>query len=158
MSTSDNVFLAADGSAEEVAGWLVTVLELEPVADPQLKPEQRLFRTAARTVDAALGVVVGPNTFGEVNPEPDEVQALDRYPIDVNVRLVGRKDEALQLRETRAIFERLTAERPDVPVLLIHNLDTLVAAHLPGAGTHFFVPPISPDADDLDVWRPWVRS
>jgi hypothetical protein len=41
-------------------------------------------------------------------------------------------------------------------MLLVHNLDTLVAAHLPGAGTHAFDPSISPDAQDGDTWRPWV--
>ncbi|MEI8410661.1 MULTISPECIES: hypothetical protein [unclassified Kribbella] len=44
----------------------------------------------------------------------------------------------------------------DLPMLLAHNLDTLVAAHLPGVGTHTFDQPISPDGPDVDVWRPWV--
>ncbi|WP_350274886.1 hypothetical protein [Kribbella sp. HUAS MG21] len=68
------------------------------------------------------------------------------------------KDEAWQLRETKAVFEELVAARPDLPVLLVHNLDTLVSAHLPGAGTQTFDPPIAPDAEDIDTWRSWVRS
>lgn len=156
MSTNDNVFLATDGPIETVAEWLAVVLDLEPVADPGLKDDERLFRSGARTAERVLGLMVSPNKFAEADPEPDEIQAIDRYPIDLDVRLVGAKDEELQLRETQAIFDRLATARPDVPMLLVHNLDTLVAAHLPGVGTHTFERPISPDAPDLDVWHPWV--
>jgi hypothetical protein len=54
------------------------------------------------------------------------------------------------------IFDDLVAGRPDVPALLVHNLDTLVSAHLPGAGTRSFDPLITPDVEDIDTWRPWV--
>ena len=156
MSTSDNVFVATEYSVTEAAGWLADVLGMEAVADSELKEDERLFRRSARTAAGELAVLVRANGFAVVDPEPDEVQALDRYPIDLSIRLVGRKDEALQLRETKAIFAELTAARPDVPVLLVHNLDTLVSAHLPGPGTHTFDPPITPDAPDIDTWRPWV--
>jgi hypothetical protein len=156
MSTNDNVFLATDEPVGTVAGWLAAVLDLEPVADPGLKDDERLFRSGARTAERVLGLLVSPNEFAEIDPEPDEIQAIDRYPIDLDIRLVGPKDEELQLRETQAIFDRLATARPDVPMLLVHNLDTLVAAHLPGVGTHTFEPLISPDAPDLDVWQPWV--
>ena len=81
------------------------------------KKEQRLFRRSARTASAELGVLVRPNGFAEVDPEPDEIQAIDRCPIDISIRLVGHNDEEWQLRETTAIFDDLTAARPDVPVL-----------------------------------------
>jgi hypothetical protein len=156
MSTSDNVFVAAEQSAAEVSVWLADVLGLEPVVDHALNEEERLFRRAARTASGEIGVLVRPNSFAEVDPEPDEIQAIDRYPIDLSIRLVGHNDEEWQLRETQRIFDDLATERPDVPTLLVHNLDTLVCAHLPGAGTHSFDPLITPDAPDIDTWRSWV--
>ncbi|MEU4607241.1 hypothetical protein AB0F43_30015 [Kribbella sp. NPDC023972] len=158
MSTSDDVFLATDEPVEGVAEWLADVLALEAVADPELKDNELLFRASARTAQGDLGVLVSPNNYVEVDPEPEEISALDRYSIDLDIRLVGRKDEDLQLRETKALFGELVAARPDVPMLLVHNLDTLVAAHLPGVGTNTFDQLISPDAPDIDTWRPWVVS
>ncbi|TDD30424.1 hypothetical protein E1218_01055 [Kribbella turkmenica] len=156
MSANDNVFLAADEPIGAVAEWLAVVLDLEPVADPELKEHERLFRTSAAGAQRELGLLVRPNRYAESAPGPDEIQALDKYPVDLDIRLVGPKDENLQLRETTVVFDRLVAARSDVPMLLIHNLDTLVAAHLPGTGTHTFSPPITPDAPDLETWRPWV--
>jgi hypothetical protein len=156
MSTSDNVFVATHEPVEQVAEWLADVLALEPVADPELKENERLFRGSARTGQGDLGLLVSPNNYVEVDPEPDEISALDRYPIDIDIRLIGRKDEERQLRETQAIFGELVAARPDLPMLLVHNLDTLVAAHLPGVSTHSFDQLISPDPPDDEVWRPWV--
>jgi len=156
MSTNDNVFLAADGPIGTVAEWLAVVLDLESVADPDLRENERLFRGSALAAQRELGLLLRPNTYAEIAPEPDAVQALDRYPIDLDIRLTGPQDDELQLRETRAVFDRLVTARNDVPMLLIHNLDTLVAAHLPGSGTHSFEPLISPDAPDINVWRPWV--
>jgi hypothetical protein len=158
MSTSDNVFVAAGDSVAEVAEWLVDVLELEPVVDADLKDDERLFRRATRTEAGTVAVRVRPNGFAVVDPEPDEIQAIDRYPIDLSIWLVGKKDEEWQLRETTAIFGDLVTARPDVPALLVHNLDTLVSAHLPGAGTHTFDPPITPDVEDIDTWRSWTIS
>ena len=140
MSTNDNVFLAADGPIGAVAEWLAVVLDLEPVADPDLKENERLLRGSALAAQRELGLLLRPNTYAEIDPEPDGIQALDRYPVDLDVRLIGPKDEDLQLRETRLVFDKLVTARDDVPMLLIHNLDTLVAAHLPGAGTHVFDP------------------
>ncbi|MFG1819451.1 hypothetical protein ACGFIF_37215 [Kribbella sp. NPDC049174] len=156
MSTDDDIFLAAIEPVDQVAQWLAGALDLEPVQASDLLEGEHLFRGHARTAERELVVLVAPNGYIEVDPEPDEVQAIDPYPIDVRVRLLGRKDEDLQLRETRAAFAALAESRPDIAMLLVHNLDTLVAAHLPGAGTHTFDEPISPDAPDIDTWRPWV--
>ena len=90
----------------------------------------------------------------EVDPEPDEIQAMDGYGIEIQVR-GGRSDEILHA-EARVIFDKLIAARSDTPMLLVHNLDTLVAAHLPGAGTHTFNPLITPDPPDDTGWQPWV--
>jgi hypothetical protein len=157
MSTSDNVFVAAGDPVAEAAEWLADVLELEPVADADPKGDERVFRRTARTGKGTVAVRVRPNGFAVLDPqEPDEIQAIDRYPIDLSIWLVGRKDEEWQLRETQEIFGDLVTARPDVPALLVHNLDTLVSAYLPGAGTHTFDPPITPDVEDIVTWRSWI--
>ncbi|MFF1820627.1 hypothetical protein ACFVWG_25200 [Kribbella sp. NPDC058245] len=149
MSDVDSVFLAVSGSPAEVAAWVVDDIGAEVMA-----AEGDVVRLRARgvTVDQWLGVVVQPNGFAEVDPEPDEVQAMDAYGIEVQVRGGG---EALRA-EADLIFQKLIDRRPSVPMLLLTNLDTLVAAHLPEAGTHFFEQPISPDEPDAEAWRPWV--
>jgi hypothetical protein len=43
-------------------------------------------------------------------------------------------------------------------MMLVHDLDLMVAAHLPGAGTYDFPASVTVDAPDQDVWRPWVIS
>lgn len=158
MSTSDNVFLATSEPIDQVARWLADVIDLEPMQAADALEGEHVFRGAARTPQREIIAVVAPNGYIEVDPAPDEVSAIDRYAIDVTIRLVGRKDEQLQLRETQAVFDALTQSRPDIAMLLVHNLDTLVAAHLPGTGTHTFDEPITPDAPDIETWRPWVAN
>jgi hypothetical protein len=156
MSTSDNVFVATEDSVVEVATWLAGGLGLEPVEDAGLKDDERLLRRSTRTGAAAVAILVRPNGFAVADPEPDEIQAIDRYPIDIHVRLVGTKDEEWQLREATAIFDELVTARPGVPALLVHNLDTSVSAYLPGAGVQTFDPAITPDDEDIETWRPWA--
>ena len=156
MSTSDNVFLAAAETIDQVAEWLANTLDLESIQDSDLEENEHMFRGRARASDGELVLLLAPNGYIEVDPAPDEIQAIDPYPMDLKVRLAGRKDEELQRRETRAVFDSLIQARPDIPMLFVHNLDTLVAAHLPGRGTQTFEPEITPDAPDADTWRPWV--
>lgn len=78
MSTSDNAFVATGESVADVAGWLAGGLGLEPVVDADLRDDERLFRRSTRT--GVVAVLVRPNGFAVVDPEPDEIQAIDRYP------------------------------------------------------------------------------
>ena len=109
------------------------------------------YRVHARTFDGIIGVYVGPNGY---QPEPGEPQAMDGYPIVVDVQSRNRKPA--QPQETLLAFEALVAALPDVPAILSHNVDTLVAAYLPGAGVHHFDPNVSLDDPDIETWRPWV--
>ncbi|TDW84481.1 hypothetical protein EV137_7295 [Kribbella pratensis] len=153
MSVVDSVFLAVSGGQQEVVDWLV-----EGVGAEVLVTETSAVRLRMRGESAAdwLGVVVQPNGYVVPDPEPDEVQAMDGYAIEVQVR-GGGSDDILH-REAGRLFETLITTRPEVPALLVHNLDTLVSAHLPGAGTHTFDPLITPDVEDIDTWRAWVRG
>ncbi|MDX2973679.1 hypothetical protein PWY87_10470 [Kribbella solani] len=156
MSTDDSIFLAGNDPLGEVAGWLGAALGLEPVDDPELKDGVFLFRGSARTVAGDLFVLVEPNVYGEIDPEPEDVSAIDGYQGVADVRYAGSKDEELQEREARALFDELAARQPGVAMVLAHNMALLTAAYLPGAGIKTFPPRTTLDAADLNVWRPWV--
>jgi hypothetical protein len=151
MADSDEIFLALDAPLEEAAERVAAVLALQFNGDLRVDTGERQYEGRARTFDGVIGVYVGPNTF---EPEPDEVQAMDRYAVVVDVQSRQRKDA--QAAETRLVFEVLTGALPDVPALLSHNVELLVASYLPGSGIHAFEPGTTLDEPDLDTWRPWV--
>jgi len=151
MSVVDSVFVAGAESVGQVVGWVVEVAGAEVMLQDG---DAVRLRVGAATVDGWLGMVVQPNGYVEVDPEPDEIQAMDAYGIEVQLR--GGGAEATLHVEAGLIFDKLVAARPDVAMLLVHDLDFLVAAHLPDVGTHTFDPPVTPDPPDDVVWRPWV--
>jgi hypothetical protein len=151
MSVVDCVFAAVAEAPAQVADWLVETLGCEVMS---AEGEVVRLRVRGSADDGWFGVVVQRNGYVEADPEPDDVQAMDAYGIEIQVRGGGR-EEVLH-RETRLIFDKVVADRPAVPMLLVHNLDTLVAAHLPGRGTYTFDQSITPDAPDLEVWCDWI--
>ncbi|MGW1345333.1 hypothetical protein ACWCOV_30095 [Kribbella sp. NPDC002412] len=151
MSVVDSVFVATAESPGQVAAWLREVAGFEGGSADGAAVR---MRARAMTVDEWLGVVAQPNGYVEVDPEPEDIQALDPYAIEIQVR-GGLREDVLHA-EARLIFDKLVTSRPDLPMLLVHNLYTLVAAHLPGAGTYIFAEQITPDASDIDTWRAWV--
>jgi hypothetical protein len=156
MSTTDDIFLVASEPLETTVDWLSRTLQLEQLEDSELAEGEYLFRGRARTMDGVLVFVVEPNTYGEVDPEPEDVSAVDRYTGVLEVRLVGAKDEESQAQEARAIFDELAATKSDVALILSHAMSWIVAAYLPGSGAHTFPPRTSLDVEDIDAWRPWV--
>jgi hypothetical protein len=136
-----------EAAAERVAA----ALGLEFNGDLRADTGELQYKCQARTFDGVIAVYVGPNTF---QPEPDEVQAMDGYAVVVEVQSRQRKDA--QADETRLAFEALTSALPDVPALLSHNVELLIASYLPDSGTHIFEPGTTLDDPDLDTWRPWV--
>lgn len=151
MSDNGSLFIRSDESLGEVVGWLSEALGLEVVAEESGR-EIRL-RGRADGDGGWMGFVVRPNGHGEVDPAPEDVQAIDRYPVEVDIRYRG---EDVLRREALVAFEKVVAARSDLPVLLLHNLALLVAAYLPGAGSKYFDEGTTPDGPDLDVWEPWV--
>jgi hypothetical protein len=151
MADSDEIFLALRTDHEEAAAQVAAVLGLEFKRDFRSESGELSYVGQARTFDGLIGVFIGPNTY---QPEPDEVQAMDGYPVTVDVQSRVQKDA--QAAEARLAFEALVGALPDVPALLAHNLELLVAAYLPGRGIHTFEPGTTLDDPDLDVWRPWV--
>ena len=151
MADSDEIFLALDEPLEVAAERVAAVLGLEFNGDLRAETGELQYKVRARTFDGVIGVYIGLNTF---EPESDELQAMDGYAVVVDVQSRNRKDA--QAEETRLAFESLVDALGDVPALLSHNVEILVAAHLPGRGTHAFAPGITLDDPDLDTWRPWV--
>lgn len=153
MANSDEIFLSLDAPLEEAAERVAAVLGLELKGDLRADTGELQYSGRARTFDGVIGIYIGPNTF---QPEPDEVQAMDRYAVVVDVQSRQRKEA--QADESRLAFEALTGALPDVPALLSHNVELLVASYLPGTGTHTFEPGTTLDDPDLNTWRPWVVS
>jgi hypothetical protein len=157
MSTQENIFLQSGAAAGDEAKLLRDLLELEPIPDTTgAGPDEYGLRGPARTVDGVLGYAIQPNHHVEPDPGPENAQAFDTYPIEIDIWL-GR-DEAVQLQEARLVFDRLVEARPDVPMLLCHDLGRLVAAYLPGRGVHEFPVGTTMDAPDADQWRDWVQA
>jgi hypothetical protein len=156
MSTDDNIFVAADRPLADFGRWLAETLELEAVDDADLEHGVLRFRAPARTVEGDVYLTVEPNVYGEVDPAPEDVSAIDRYQCLIDVYYAGTKDEELQEREARLVFEDLAGRQPEVAMILSHNMALMTAAYLPGAGVHTFPRGTTLDVQDIELWRPWV--
>jgi hypothetical protein len=151
MSEQENIFLQSSATAEQEATRLRELLGLEPIPDTSAAgPDEFGLRGPAATVEGVLGYIVQPNDL----VAEEDAQATDSYPIEIDIWL-GR-DEAVQRHEARLVFDRLVAARPDVPMLLCHDLDVLVAAYRPGQGVHEFPAGTTVDLPHAAQWRPWV--
>ncbi|MEU4192506.1 hypothetical protein AB0E69_11430 [Kribbella sp. NPDC026611] len=151
MADSDEIFMATDEPLEAAANRVAGVLGLEFLGDLRADTGELQYKGRARTFDGVIGVYIGPNKFG---PEPGEVQAMDRYPLIVDVQ--SRTHKTAQRDEARLAFGLLVEALGNVPALLSHNLELLVAAYLPGRGTHTFDADTTLDDPDVDTWRAWV--
>ncbi|MEU0091877.1 hypothetical protein [Kribbella sp. NPDC006257] len=149
MAASDEIFLAFEVPLDAAAAQIAEVLDLQ---GGDLVAGERGYVGRARTVDAPMGIFIGPN---ELAPEPDVLQAMDAYPVMVDIQF--RTHKPIQAEEARLAFETIVAGLPDVPALLLHNAEWLVAAYLPGQPPEYFEPKLTPDAEDVDTWGRWVR-
>lgn len=156
MANSDSIFLAADEPLSQTVDWLAGVLGLQRLEDPELKADEHFFRGRARSLDREVVFVVEPNIYGEADPEPEDVSAIDRYTGVVEVRLLRATDEESRAREARAVFDALAEKQSEVALVLSHAMSWIVAAYLPGAGVCTFPSRTSLDVEDIETWRPWV--
>ncbi|MFI5694927.1 hypothetical protein ACIA58_23945 [Kribbella sp. NPDC051586] len=155
MSARENIFLWSGSAVADEAKALRELLDLEPIPNNSgAEPDEYGLRGPARTVDGVLGYLVQPNRHVEPDPRPEDAQAIDGYPVEIDIWL-GRSGQA-QPDEARLVFDRLVEGRPDIPMLLCHDLDQLVAAYRPGQPVHEFPAGTTMDAPDADVWRDWV--
>ena len=156
MSERENIFVAGAEKPSQLARLLVAGFGLEYMRDQDPQASEDLgLRGHALTGDGFVGLRVYPNNFVDPDAAPDEVQAFDAYPVQVDLWL-PRPDVEAQEVEARAWFDRLVAARPDLPMLLVHDLVLLYAAYLPGKSVHDFQTGISVDFPDIAAWLPWV--
>ncbi|MGW6199675.1 hypothetical protein ACWF0M_26225 [Kribbella sp. NPDC055110] len=158
MSNSDTIFVAADEPLDAVAEWLAAALQLERLEDSELAENEHFFGGRARTVDGRVLLLVEPNTYGEADPAPEDVSAIDRYTGAVDVRIAGSRNQVAQAKEARAVFDELASTQPRIALVLATAMSWIVAAYLPGSGVHTFPPETSLDVDDIDAWRAWIRG
>lgn len=157
MSTQENVFLRSRAAISDEARALQVLLSLEPIPNASdAEPDEYGLRGPARTVDGTVGYLVQPNYHAVPDPEPEDRQAIDGFPVQIDIWL-GRSGET-QPAEARAVFDRLVRERPEIPMLLCHDLDVLIAAYRPGRGVQEFAAGTTIDAPDIDLWRDWVEG
>ncbi|MFI5706271.1 hypothetical protein [Kribbella sp. NPDC051620] len=149
MSDEYSVFLDTGLGVGEVAERLMEVLGLGLSLEGAGADGEVGLRGAALGGVGELGVSVHRNWHVLVDAEAGEAQAIDPYAVQVDV-LSGGGDEA------REVFERLTGL--GMPLLLVHDVTYLVAAHLPEVGTHWFEVGVSMDEPDLGEWREWVSE
>jgi len=157
MSALENIFIATAEKPSQFSHLLVDRFELEYMKgmDPQVSEDLGLRRRAL-TADGFVGLRLYPNTFVDPDAGPDEVQAFDAYPLQIDLWIPSPLPVEAQEAEARAWYGRLMAARPDLPMLLIHDLDLLYAAYLPGRSVHDFPPGTTVDVPDIDAWLPWV--
>jgi hypothetical protein len=157
MSDTDSIFLAVDEPVAQVSEWLADVLGLEQVSERSAGANEVRLRGRAVTDDGWLGFVVEPNGHVLQEPEPDEIQAIDAYGIEIDMKYLSKVENVLH-REARLVFDNLVQARPDLPMLLCEELAILVAAHLPDRGTQYFEPSTTVDAADIEIWHPWIQG
>jgi hypothetical protein len=155
MAARENIFIRTDRSVPDAAALLSALLGLEQIPDDDDSAEDVGLRGRAESADGFLGFRVMPNANGLPDPDPDEIQAIDGYPLQVDI-WYGSKEPEVQRREARIVFDKLTAAGSDVAMLLTSDLQYLIAAYVPGAGVHEFEPATTMDAPDVERWRPWV--
>jgi len=79
MGARENLFLRSGSSVQDEAELLRRLLELEAIPEPTgAREDQYGLRGPARTIDGVLKYVVQPNHHAEVDPSPEDIQALDR--------------------------------------------------------------------------------
>lgn len=158
MSREEHLFVQSAEPVVEEAALLKRLMNLEPIPDPAAHADDQVgLRGRATTGDGWMGYLIEPNYLRGLDPEPDEFQAIDGYPLMITI-WHGARDAAVQLREARLVFDRMVEARADVPLLLCDGIDLLAAAYLPGAGVHDFPKGTTMDAPDLSAWQPWVSG
>lgn len=150
MATFEELFIRRSGPIESEARALA-----EALGATLTEHEGRIYLSRA-AVDGVgkTGGEVYRNHF--IYPEPEDgAQAFDGYDTVFAIWTTERSSTK-QSSEAFHIFRELILKRPDIAMILTHDLDLIIAAYTPGLGTHEFPDGTTVDVDDESVWRPWV--
>jgi hypothetical protein len=146
VSHSMHLFLSTGLAPHDAAQRLAEALGGEAV-----EHDGNLF-VATRLEAAEVGGEIARNIYGAPpDPEPDEISVLDGYDIAFEIRRVPFEEDARRAA-ARRLFDEIV-ERLRWPVLLVDNLDILIAAWHPSAGRTDFPAGTTPDAQDEELWR-----
>ena len=141
LSTGQARIDAARAIAAAIGGTVTTEADHVHVTRPGLQAE-------------VVGGEVDVNRYGAPpDPEPDELSVLDGYDTVFTVRTWPRGEELLN-REARAVFDALVQRLPG-PVLLVDEMDILVAAWNKSVGLTDFPPGTTPDMPHRARWAPY---
>lgn len=157
MAQRENIFIAAPLDVAGLATTLIDGLGLEPIeADGYAQDSTDIgLRGPAHTASGLIGLRVYRNGFADPDAQPQDAQAFDAYPLQIDLWLPGSAESAQQA-EGRAVFDAVVKVMRSVPALLTHDLNVLIAAYLPGMGTKDFNPPVMVDMEDHASWGPWT--
>jgi len=150
MATFEELFIRRNGPIDSEAEALAEALGMTLIE----RDERVYIRRVASDGAGDVGGRVYRNQF--VNSEPDaEAQAFDGYD---TVFAIWTTESSVDKQKAEAwqIFRELVVKRPDVAMVLTHDLDLITAAYTPERGTHEFPDGTTVDASDEDAWRPWV--
>jgi hypothetical protein len=151
MSRYEHLFLHSGLPLTETARRLSQALH----ADIREDPDGAVYVTRQGADGSTVGGEVYDNFYGPPpDPEPDEVSVLDGYETVYKVWTTTR-DEAIQLAEARRIFDEVMAAL-GWPMLLVHELDILVAAWNHTTGLTVFPTDTTPDFRDRHLWEPYA--
>ena len=134
MGTVESIFIDTAESVEEVAGWLTELFGLEPIPEQSGRQDEIGLRGRAATVDGWLGFLVEPNRHAEIDPAPDEVQAIDPYQIEVDIWYGGPDRGTSSSGRSGSSSTKLVEDRSDIAILLCHEVTILIAAYRPDRG------------------------
>jgi hypothetical protein len=154
MSTHEYIFVATDLDPKQVAERLSELLGLTviPTADGGVALGRRIAEGRVEQV----GGEVYRNIYASYSDLPEEQTILDGYSIVWGIRYTGG-DEDVQASEARKLFGEVT-EKARWPALLLHGLERLVAAWRPELGLREYVPAVSVDDEDRQIWEPYQQK
>ncbi|MFG3430339.1 hypothetical protein [Streptomyces californicus] len=144
MSVTEQLFIKASLDREEVARVLCRTLQMDLLEDSQ---RFYLVTSEKSFLPARFGGEIQVNKYLPV--DADDVQAFDGYPIVFDMRSTASRAEQVRCACEVA---RKVAESHNWPLILIHDLDLLVARWSPGDGWQKFPPGTTPDIEDIDLW------
>ena len=144
-----NLFLSTGQTPSDTARVLAATIGGTVTSDAD-----RVHVTRPGLEAEVVGGEVDVNRYGAPpDPEPDELSVLDGYDVVFTLRTWPRGEELLH-REVRAVFDALIKRLP-WPVLLVDEMDILVAAWSPALGLTEFPPGTTPDMPHHALWAPY---
>ncbi|GAA3349784.1 hypothetical protein GCM10020358_73220 [Amorphoplanes nipponensis] len=157
MTVREQLFVHSNGSPVEIAAFAAGLIG----GRTEIRDQRPwLFVDTARLVQGADGEFGGPVTahFSDAPFRPDgEFEAPDAYQVELRLWQTGgcRIDPAtgadVEELAATAIFRALAASEA-LPVIHVHDDDTLLQAALPGVGTVVFPTGTSIYDGDEDRW------